>query len=118
MTGQFIPVCISHCAECGVGTHTIGEWYMVHNNLWEQAWAGRRKAFHGKIPGQEILCIGCLEKRLGRTLTRTDFKDCPVNTDSSGHRSDRLRMRLQNCVPASVEREALRQSWRKIRGTA
>ena len=35
---------------------------------WEQAWAGRRKSWHGAVPGQEVLCIGCLEKRVGRTL--------------------------------------------------
>ena len=42
--------------------------YMVKDDVWEQAWCGRRKSWHGKIPGQEILCIGCLEKRLGRTI--------------------------------------------------
>jgi hypothetical protein len=67
------PVCISNCADCGVGTWTIGEYYMVHDEVWEQAWAGRRKAWHGKVPGQEILCIGCLEARIGRTLTYGDF---------------------------------------------
>jgi hypothetical protein len=34
---------------------------MVHDRVWEQAWAGRRKPHHSKVPGQEILCIGCLE---------------------------------------------------------
>jgi hypothetical protein len=32
--------------------------------VWEQAWAGRRKPWHGKVIGQEILCVGCLEKRI------------------------------------------------------
>jgi hypothetical protein len=26
-----------------------------------------------------FLCIGCLEKRLGRELTAEDFPDCPIN---------------------------------------
>jgi hypothetical protein len=69
------PLIVSACADCGIGTIRIGEWYMVQDSVWEQAWAGRRKAWHGKIPGQEILCIGCLEKRLGRTLTAFDFTD-------------------------------------------
>jgi hypothetical protein len=37
------PVCIANCADCGVGTHTLGEYYMVRDEVWEQAWAGRRK---------------------------------------------------------------------------
>lgn len=27
----------------------------------------------------DILCIGCLEKRLGRSLTAADFTDVPAN---------------------------------------
>jgi hypothetical protein len=27
----------------------------------------------------DILCIGCLEKRIGRTLCRADFEDVPIN---------------------------------------
>jgi hypothetical protein len=41
---------------------------MVNDEVWEAAWACRRKSWHA-LPGQEILCIGCLEKRIGRTLT-------------------------------------------------
>jgi hypothetical protein len=65
------PVALSNCADCGVGTHSTGEWYMVRNEIWAQAWAGRRKPHHD-LPGQEILCIGCLEKRIGRTLVASD----------------------------------------------
>jgi hypothetical protein len=64
---SLIPVCITNCADCGVGTGTLGEWYMVTDDVWEQAWCGRRKSWHGRVPGQEILCIGCLEARIGRT---------------------------------------------------
>jgi len=52
------PACISNCADCGIGTITAGEWFMVHNHVWEQAWAGRRKSWQRRVPGQEILCIG------------------------------------------------------------
>jgi hypothetical protein len=62
------PVVRSRCADCEVGTITIGEWYMVKDKVWAQAWAGRRKPWH-RIPGQEVLCIGCLEKRLGPFLS-------------------------------------------------
>jgi hypothetical protein len=82
MTGrrQFIPVVVTACADCGVNTGMIREWYMVNDDVWEQAWSGRRKSYHGKLPGTEILCIGCLEERIGRTLTLHDFIDVPANS--------------------------------------
>jgi hypothetical protein len=67
------------CADCCVGTFTIGEYYIVKDDVWEQAWAGRRKSWQRQVPGQEILCIGCLEQRLGRTLTKHDFDNVPIN---------------------------------------
>jgi hypothetical protein len=88
------PYHISHCADCGVGTNTLDEYYMVQDELWERAWAGRRKSWHGKVPGTEILCIGCLEKRIGRTLCRDDFTDVPANDPNENQQSDRLRDRL------------------------
>ena len=90
-----IPVVLSRCADCGVGTDTIREYYMVHDRIWEQAWAGRRKPYHGKVPGQEILCIGCLEARLGRRLTRSDFTNVPINDPGQALMSARLRERLK-----------------------
>jgi hypothetical protein len=43
---------------------------MVKSSVWNKAWTGRRRK-----PDREILCIGCLEQRIGRTLTREDFTD-------------------------------------------
>ena len=87
------PVTISHCADCGIGTMTLGEYYMVHRDVWEQAWAGRRKSWHG-VPGTKILCIGCLERRLGRALHRCDFTDAAINNPDDPTMSERLRNRL------------------------
>lgn len=85
----------SACVDCGVGTISIGEWYTVCDTVWELAWRGRRKSWHGKVPGTEVLCIGCLETRLGRTLTADDFKPgAPVNDPDKGNMSPRLRDRL------------------------
>jgi hypothetical protein len=88
------PLIVNACADCGIGTIRMGEWYMVHDAVWEQAWAGRRKSWRGKIPGQEILCIGCLEKRLGRTLIAGDFPEVEVNDCGKHNISERLRARL------------------------
>jgi len=73
------------CLDCSAET-TFGkndEYYMVHDRLWLRA----NPQGHGK------LCIGCLEKRIGRTLRPRDFKDCPLNTSFFG-KSDRLVSRL------------------------
>jgi hypothetical protein len=80
------------CADCGVGTCKINEYYMVKDDVWEQAWAGRRKPWHA-LDG-EILCIGCLEKRIGRTLMCCDFTDAPINNPNQDDISGRLRDRL------------------------
>jgi hypothetical protein len=75
------------CVDCAVDTLAAGEWYMVHDYVWEQAVIS---------PGQPFfyLCIGCLEKRLGRTLMASDFTDVPTN-EIHGGKSPRLRDRMQ-----------------------
>jgi hypothetical protein len=55
---------VGACADCGVDTFSTNEYYMVKDHVWAQAQGGTK-----------LLCIGCLEKRIGRTLTRSDFGD-------------------------------------------
>ena len=102
------------CADCDVDTLDNGELYMVRDEIWAVAWHNRRLNCgcnnFSTVGGQcvfefndtsrqrceacEILCIGCLEERLGRTLTRADFTDCRLN-DPDKFRSARLRSRLE-----------------------
>jgi hypothetical protein len=93
MTKAFVPTIVTRCCDCGLGVNVAREWYMVTPKVWEEAWAGRRKGWHN-IPGQSILCIGCLEQRIGRTLCAQDFANAVVN-DPEGDISDRLRDRLR-----------------------
>ena len=58
--GRYEPI---PCKDCGVNTKD-SEFYMVCDKIWEQVQGG-----------EDYLCIGCLEKRLGRKLTRSDFLD-------------------------------------------
>jgi hypothetical protein len=83
-----------HCVDCGVCTIKLQEYYMVRHELWAQAGMDRNGG---------MLCINCLEHRLGRTLIASDFLDVPLNKAdqiSMGgrvwkmSRSDRLRSRL------------------------
>jgi len=63
------------CADCGLDTIERGEWFMVHDEIWQQAWGHIERG----NPGRQILCIGCLERRIGRTLMACDFTDAPLN---------------------------------------
>jgi hypothetical protein len=67
---------------------------MVHDRVWEEAWTGRLKPWH-ELPGQAVLCIGCLEQRLGRTLCARDFTDAMVNYLDKENISERMRRRLE-----------------------
>jgi hypothetical protein len=87
------PLIVTACADCGIGTNTLDEWYMVRDDVWQQAWCDRRKSWQ-LLPGQEVLCIGCLEQRLGRTLMACDFTDAPVNDPNQRLISKRMRDRL------------------------
>lgn len=58
------------CADCGVNTVRVGHYYMVHNYVWAESDAGKG-----------LLCLDCLEARLGRPLEAEDFTSAPVNAD-------------------------------------
>jgi hypothetical protein len=71
------------------------EWYSVHDEIWIKACG----YIEGKLPadgpfGRQILCIGCLERRIGRRLTSNDFTDAPVNKPDDSRMSYRLLTRL------------------------
>lgn len=75
------------CRDCSIHTSSIGEYYMVTNQVWEEA--GGSTEF-----GWGMLCIGCLEKRLGRQLVSTDFLDVYLNGSRFSIKSERLLNRL------------------------
>lgn len=74
------------CLDCGVSTFAINEYYMVIHPVWEETGLGRNDG---------MLCIGCLETRLGRTLKQNDFLDCLLNVTRFDHKSARLIDRLK-----------------------
>ena len=76
------------CLDCGVDTQEIDEYYMVDWPVWEEATGG----IYGGPPNG-MLCIGCLETRLGRELTPDDFLPAPIN-QGFFPQSARLKKRL------------------------
>jgi hypothetical protein len=79
------------CRDCKVNTVPLEgdrEYYEVTDGIWHAAGGyGFGQSDNGV--GGFYLCIGCLEKRLGRPLVRSDFKDYPANSPSPWL-SDRL----------------------------
>lgn len=72
------------CIVCKVDTGKIGEHYMLVDPVWNKV--------HTSAIG--MLCIGCLEKRLGRKLVPSDFHPCYINNKNYGSRSARLTNRM------------------------
>jgi hypothetical protein len=72
------------CLDCGEDTGRMREHYFVKTEVWMRA--------HHSIRG--MLCVGCLEGRIGRTLVADDFTDAHINNPKLYPMSDRLRNRL------------------------
>jgi hypothetical protein len=77
------------CIDCGVDTRSatgIDEYYAVHDDVW---------AATGLAPRDGMLCIGCLERRIGRRLEPKDF-DMKAPINHSGGGSERLQSRKRH----------------------
>ena len=72
------------CLDCKVDTGKIGEFYFLQTDTWLKV--------VGSIKG--MLCVACLENRLGRKLNKADFTLCTINGFRHGFKSKRLVERL------------------------
>lgn len=73
------------CKDCKTNCSHIGEFYFIKTELWKSV---------ARI--DIILCIGCVEQRLGRKLDKSDFTQCYINDPKkSKGMSQRLLERLQ-----------------------
>jgi hypothetical protein len=57
------------CLDCGIDTLAIGHYYTVHDDLW--------LAVVPEGPHGGMLCLACLQLRLGRPLIDDDFAITP-----------------------------------------
>lgn len=82
----------TYCIDCGVDLRRIRELhYMIKSEIWLTV-----------AKSSDFLCIGCLEKRLGRFLEKDDFTNKPVNRqsfDRAFNKSARLINRLRGVHP-------------------
>jgi hypothetical protein len=74
------------CRDCGADTRMPGadHYYSVHDHIWQQS---------GLPALGGMLCIPCLEQRIGRVLRAADFADVLINRPGGWH-SDILNQRL------------------------
>ena len=74
------------CFECGIPIAPLegpSEWYMLEDEVWNSV----------ALP-DEMLCIGCVEGRLGRKLSGSDFAAVMENDPNLFDLSERLVSRL------------------------
>jgi hypothetical protein len=57
----------NYCLDCGSKVPAT-KYFMVTNDLWDKYGVGNNH-----------LCMGCFEKRLGRLLNKSDLLKCFVN---------------------------------------
>lgn len=72
------------CLDCKVDTGQLREHYFVDLELWLGA--------VGSKVG--MLCVGCLETRIGRQLKASDFTSAHINNPKLYDMTDRLRNRI------------------------
>jgi len=72
------------CLDCKVDTGKIYEHYYLKDEVW-------LSVVTTKIG---MLCVHCIENRLGRLLHRNDFTICSINTAKHEPKSARLMNRL------------------------
>jgi hypothetical protein len=75
----------SACLDCGTDTIEAGEYYILRDDVWLSTGVKRDGG---------MLCIGCVESRLGRRLNRSDFTSAGINTQPNAWRSARFNERL------------------------
>lgn len=73
------------CVGCSVDTGRINEFYFIKTEIWLSVMPSTKG----------MLCIGCLEGRLGRRLQKDDFTNAFINSVQFSNKSERLLSRLR-----------------------
>jgi hypothetical protein len=75
------------CKDCAACTLCEYEYYMVTDEVWYSA--------NTVMNLNGMLCIGCLEARSGKLLTKDDFTGAPINDIARVLGSPRIKERLK-----------------------
>jgi hypothetical protein len=74
------------CLDCNVDTGKSGEHYMLNDSTWSLTGLGK----YG------MLCVRCVERRIGRKLRSNDFNNSYLNKPRTGIISNRLMDRMSS----------------------
>jgi hypothetical protein len=74
------------CLDCSVDTARAHEHYMLNDQTWKLTGLGKFG----------MLCIGCVEDRIGRKLVAADFNNSYLNKPRTGSISARLLDRMRS----------------------
>lgn len=72
------------CVDCS--RDTTHEHYFVNNSVWFG---------EAKMPETGMLCVQCIEGRIGRSLEPSDFTNAFINNPRKNMMSDLLRSRIK-----------------------
>jgi hypothetical protein len=65
-----------HCLDCSKDTDITEGFFMLRDDLWRRL---VRRPYRGGM-----LCLDCVQRRLGRELHHGDFANVPVNQQQAG----------------------------------
>jgi hypothetical protein len=82
------------CLDCGMNTGPTQEYFMLRHELWRRLVARRDRG--------GMLCLRCVELRLGRGLCGRDFLQIPANV-TQARVCEALAQRLAAEVPAKLK---------------
>lgn len=109
MCEECVDFSILDCVDCGICAwmqiedgEIVHEDFYVHDALWDEVcpddevreWVVDGTKFR---EGKFVICVGCFERRLGRTLRREDFTTEPGSLFGTPP-SRRLRSRWETCA--------------------
>jgi len=86
-----------HCIDCGINTGPTQEYFMLRHDIWRRLVARRERG--------GMLCLRCVELRLGRGLCGGDFLQVAVNARQA-RVCGALAQRLAAEVPAKLKADA------------
>ena len=88
------------CHDCRIDTSSVGHYYMLRDDVWQQAKRGNRLQF---------LCLDCLEARLGQPLRASDFMLTPSELEQRMWSADH-----EHTVLPERERQRWLDYWRAV----
>ena len=81
------------CVDCGKDTNKSGEYYMVRDEVW---------AASGIVPHGGMLCLRCLERRIGREINIKDFTaQCPTLKGWNKHVTARAKLKAKGAAASA-----------------